>query len=192
VQAVRRCRICSLPLISEQGQCIRCRSRDYAFKRNISIFEYRGAVRELIYQFKFRNRIRIGFVLAAFFQTALQAPQPDTLLVPVPGNPFSVRSRGWDPMSIIAGTLAKSHGFPVRRLLSRRSGSAQKTLSYEDRRSNLAGKLRLARPVPGGARRVILLDDVFTTGASASECARILAETGVDSVEVLSLAIDVP
>jgi ComF family protein len=172
--------------------CIRCRSRNYAFRRNVSIFEYRGAVRELIYQFKFRNRIRLGLVLAAFFHASLLAPQAETLLVPVPGNPVSVRARGWDPMCIIAATLAKSYGYPVRRLLSRRSGTAQKSLGYEDRRSNLAGRLRLARPVPGGASRVILLDDVFTTGATASECARVIAEAGVESVEVLSLAIDVP
>jgi ComF family protein len=179
-------------LISEQETCIRCRSRNYAFERNVSVFEYRGAVRELIYQFKFRNRIRVGPVLAACFQASLGAPPAGSLLVPVPGNPVSVRARGWDPMCVIADTLAKSYGYPVRRLLSRRSGAAQKSLSFEERRSNLAGRLRLGRPVPGGARRVILLDDVFTTGATASECARVIAEAGIATVEVLSLAIDVP
>jgi competence protein ComFC len=188
----RRCRVCSLPLISEQETCIRCRGRSYSFRRNLSLFEYRGAVRELLYQFKFRNRVRLGSVLAAFFAQTLPGPRSDILLVPVPANPVSVRARGWDPMYVIAGELARSHGFPVRRLLSRRVGAAQKTLSYEERRSNLEGKLRLAPRALVGAGRVTLLDDVFTTGATASECARVLTEAGVRSVDVLTLAIDVP
>jgi competence protein ComFC len=190
VDAGRRCRVCSLPLISEQGICTRCRSRTYAFTRNLSLFEYRGAVRELLYQFKFRNRVRLGSVLATYFAEAL--PHAGTLLVPVPGNPVSVRARGWDPMSVVAGALARSHGFPVRRLLFRGAGAAQKTLSYEERRCNLAGKLRLVPPELAGTNRVTLLDDVFTTGATASECARVLASAGVRSVDVLTLAIDVP
>jgi len=192
VRASRRCRICSLPLISERVVCTRCRGRQYAFERNLSIFEYRGAVRELLYQFKFRDRLRLGRVLADFFAAALQAPVDAGLLVPVPGNPLSVRARGWDPMVVIAGVLAGACGFPVRRLLSRRPGAAQKSLSYEERRSNLAGRLWLLQPPPAGTGRVTLLDDVFTTGATASECARVLAAAGVPSVEVLSLAIDVP
>ncbi len=192
VRATRRCRVCSLPLISEQGLCTRCRRRLYAFERNFSIFEYRNEMRELLYQFKFRNRLRLGPVLADFFAEALKERRARGLLVPVPGNPVSVRARGWDPMVVIAGVLGRNHGFPVGRLLARRPGSAQKTLSYEERRSNLAGKVRLRRPPPAGTARVVLLDDVFTTGATASECAHLLEEAGVQSVEVLTLAIDVP
>jgi len=192
VRATHRCRVCSLPLISEQGICTRCRRRLYAFEGNFSIFEYRDEVRELLYQFKFRNRVRLGPVLADFFAAALKERKPRGLLVPVPGNPASVRARGWDPMVVIAGVLARNHGFPVGRLLARRPGGAQKTLSYEERRSNLAGKVRLRHPPPVGTARVVLLDDVFTTGATVSECAHVLASIGVPSVEVLSLAIDVP
>jgi ComF family protein len=192
VQATRRCRVCSLSLISEEKLCTRCRRRLYAFANNFSIFEYRGEMRELLYQFKFRNRLRLGPVLADFFAAALKERRDLGLLVPVPGNPVSVRARGWDPMVVIAGALARNHGFPVSRLLARRPGSAQKTLSYEERRSNLAGKLRMRRPPPPGTTRVVLLDDVFTTGATASECAHLLAEAGVQSVEVLTLTIDVP
>jgi ComF family protein len=192
LRAARRCRVCSLPLISEEKLCTRCRRRLYAFEGNFSIFEYRSEMRELLYQFKFRNRARLGPVLADFCAAALKERRDPGLLVPVPGNPVSVGARGWDPMVVIARILSRHHGFPVARLLARRRGSAQKTLSYEERRSNLAGKVRLLRPPPPGTTRVILLDDVFTTGATASECARLLQEAGVQSVQVLTLAIDVP
>ncbi len=73
--------------------------------------------------------------------------------------------------------------------LERRAGPAQKLLGYEERLLNLRGTIRLRTRIPG---EPLLLDDVFTTGATASECARLLRLAGAARVRVLTLAIDVP
>lgn len=191
IPAVRRCRICSLPLISEQVLCTRCRKRQYAFGRNLSVFEYRGPARELLYQYKFRNRRRLAGTLAGFLAPVLRAQFPGLVLVPVPASTSAVRRRGWDPVAVIARCLRLRHGFRVRRCLARRAGTPQKSLRYEQRLENLRGTVRLTgRGVP--APRLVLLDDVFTTGATANECAAVLLRSGARQVDVVSLALDVP
>lgn len=190
----RRCAICSLSLISEKRLCTRCRKRQYEFEANFSLFEYRDEIRELLYQYKFRNRLRLAGVLAEFYAQALQARYPQAVLVPVPANPQAARRRGWDPVERICRVLEGRYGFACSRALERRAGPPQKLLGYEERLGNLRDTIRLRRrpgpePVPV---EPILIDDVFTTGATASQCARLLKQGGASRVRVLTLAIDVP
>jgi ComF family protein len=200
----RRCAVCSLPLLSEKRLCTRCRKRQYEFEANLSLFEYRDEIRELLYQYKFRNRLRLAGVLAGFYAQALQADFAGAVLVPAPANPQAVRRRGWDPVERICRVLEARFGFTAWRALSRRPGPPQKLLGYEERLRNLRGTLRLRRrpgPEPVSRKPVlgepvfdglVLVDDVFTTGATASECARLLRLAGASRVRVLTLAIDVP
>lgn len=185
----RRCAVCSLPLLSERRLCTRCRERDYEFEANLSLFEYRGDVRELLYQYKFRNRLRLAPVLADFCAKALRESLPGTVLVPAPASPQAVRRRGWDPVERICRVLEARHGFACSRALRRRAGPPQKLLGYEERLRNLRGTILLRRRPPPDA---VVVDDVFTTGATASECARQLRLGGSERVRVLTLAIDVP
>jgi ComF family protein len=195
----RRCAVCSLPLISETRLCTRCRKREYEFQSNLSLFEYGGEIRELLYQYKFRNRLRLAPVLAGFYAEALRAGFTGAVLVPAPANPQAVRRRGWDPVERICRVLERRHGFPASRALARSTGPAQKLLGYEERLRNLRGTLRLRRrPSPEPLPRelvlsdLVIIDDVFTTGATASECARLLRLAGASRVRVLTLAIDLP
>jgi ComF family protein len=187
--APRRCAICSLPLSSEKRLCTRCRRRTYEFQSNLSLFEYLGEPRELLYQYKFRNRLRLAPILADFYARALRVGFPGAVLIPAPGSPQAVRRRGWDPVERLCRVLRTRHGFRVRRVLERRAGSAQKLLGYEERRRNLRGTIALREGTPG---ELVLIDDVFTSGATASECARLLLQGGASRVRVLTLAIDVP
>jgi ComF family protein len=195
LSGVRRCAVCSLPLISERKVCTRCRQREYEFESNLSLFEYQGALRELLYQYKFRNRLRLAGVLAGYFADALHAGFPGVVLVPVPANPRAVARRGWDPVERICRILERVHGFAACRALGRSAGPSQKLLGYEERRRNLRLRLRRRRSplsAAASAAEPLLLDDVFTTGATASECARLLKQCGASRVRVLTLAIDVP
>jgi ComF family protein len=185
----RRCAVCSLPLLAERRLCTRCRRREYAFEANLSLFEYRGDIRELLYQYKFRNRLRLAPVLAEFYAETLRARFPGAVLVPAPANPQAARRRGWDPVERICRVLESKFGFACSRALSRRAGPPQKLLGYEERLRNLRGTILLRRSPPA---EPLLLDDVFTTGATASECARLLRMGGASRVHVLTLAIDVP
>lgn len=187
LDAASRCPVCSAPLISEQGLCTRCRLRHFAFDSGFALFDYTDAARELVYQLKFANRRSLVPLFAALLEPVVRARFPGLPIVPVPGNPRSVRRRGWDPMLEVARSIARRSGQEFAPLLHRRAGAPQKALGYEDRIRNLRGTFRVRAAAPA---HVLLLDDVFTTGATAEECARLLRVCGTQSVRVLAFAID--
>lgn len=190
IQDPQRCRVCSMPLISEAEICTRCRSRRHAFNRCFALFEYRGEVRELIYQYKFQDRRRVGRVLGYLLGRTYEKQFGRLPAVPVPGNTRGVRRRGWDPMRQVASVMAALFDIQVLDLLRRGASREQKGLSFDDRLANLQGAIRLRRPAPRVPEELVLIDDIFTTGATASECARLLQERGARKVEVFALAID--
>jgi ComF family protein len=181
-----RCRVCSTPLISEHGICTRCRETSFAFASNLSVYAYAGQAKQLITLYKFSGRTRLAALFGEVLAKALHEEFPGTPVVPVPPRPGRA---GRDPVRRIARILEKHHKREVLGVLSRTGGATQKSLDFERRRSNLQGRIRM---LPGRTviRPVVLLDDVFTTGATADACARVLREAGCPEVRVLSLAVD--
>jgi predicted amidophosphoribosyltransferase len=96
----------------------------------------------------------------------------------------------------MARCLEKSHGIRVLRILQRTGGKPQKSLDLAQRRENLLGRIRLARAGRRGTvpaippPEAVLLDDIFTTGATADACARALLDGGCRKVSVITLAIE--
>ena len=183
-----RCSICGKPLISERGTCMRCRDRTFGFDAAYPLWAYADEVKDLIIAYKISG-IR---TLARFFgervSLYLQRQLPDIPVVPVPFRKGKMRKTGWDQVEDLARIL-EGRGRSVLRCLEREAGVSQKILDYSARMSNLSGKIRLISP---GALplRVVLLDDVLTTGATLSECARVLKSGGVARVDAIVLAAD--
>jgi ComF family protein len=183
-----RCARCGMALISEIDTCTRCKAAGFTFESNIALFPYSGALKELIARFKFDGRSRCAALFAGWAAAALNGPRAAIPVVPVPPRPGR---DGPDAVELVARRLARDHGCDVRRLLQRTGGSQQKSLDLAQRRANLGGMLR----VVSGSRvtvppQVVLLDDVFTTGATLDACARTLMAAGCRSVFGLTLAIE--
>jgi ComF family protein len=182
----RRCGICSIPLVSEMGICTRCRGTSYSFARNHSVFAYAAHVKELVRSYKFSGRTRLSRLFAKFLAEAVTRQFPGAPIVPVPSRPGG---DGPDHIGRIAGILSREYGFAIFHLLARAPGVSQKTLDLEERRRNLLGKIRL-KPACTIPERVVLLDDIFTTGATADACASVLRAGGSSEVGVITLAIE--
>ncbi len=185
-----RCTVCSRPLISEMEVCTRCRDRDFQFERNVSVFRYSGPAKELMKAYKFEGRRELSCFFAECLAPVLRAFPAASMLVPVPPRPGAGRERGYVPVDLLVRRLSEVSGVPVRRLLARSRGASQKTLSYTSRLTNLRGRITLRRRAGQLPSSVVLVDDVFTTGATANECTRVLKEAGVGKVYVLTVAID--
>ncbi len=182
-----RCQSCGMPLISERAVCMRCRSAAYAFRGNEALFRYAGAARELVQQLKFEGRTRVAAVFADLLAPRLAESAPGRCVVPVPPR---VGRKTPDAVELISRALERRHGATVIRALQRTGGAQQKSLDLAERRRNLKGRIRLSVPgsvLPGS---VVLLDDVFTTGATLDACAAALREAGCVEVLGFTLAIE--
>ena len=182
-----RCARCGYPLTSEQTVCSRCRGREWSFDQSSSLFLYRSYPKRLIQAYKFDSIRPFAGFFADLIETTVDLS--GFTLIPAPCRPASKRKRGWDQIEEIAGLLKKHHSVDISACLGRKAGAAQKNLSYTDRLSNLNGKIFLKK---GGSApvKVMLLDDVFTTGATLDSCATILKAHGSIEVRCITLAID--
>ena len=183
------CPRCGAPAMREQDvPCLRCRARDLAFTSHEALFDYRGLARELVRQFKFSGRTGLATLFAELLAARVAAAYRGCVVVPVPARGGRVRRHGYDAVDLVVRQLETSHRCCVRRLLHRRGGRQLKGLGRVDRQASIAGRLRLLHPPP--RRALLLIDDVYTTGATAHECAAVLLAGGAPEVRVLTLAQD--
>jgi len=175
-----------MPLVVEEGRCLRCRTAGYAFASSTAAFAYRGTVRDLVIAFKSGGRHRLARLFAPFLAALLAERWPGMPVVAVPSRPGRGRP---DAVELLCRELARRHGVRVLRLLRRGPGPAQKSLSYAGRLRNLRGRIR-ARRGARAAGALVLLDDVLTTGATLDACARALLAAGASRVDAVTLAID--
>lgn len=193
--AVARCRMCGIELVSEQSVCTRCRDRAMQFDLHRSLFYYTGLARTLVNAFKFQRQVRLARLFADLLAESCQHADISAPLCPIPAHPWNRRRRGFSTADRLVGCMRKRAGMPVVRLLGRRISRQQKALGYSSRKANVEGMFTLRTPYPSRhmvrrLERVILVDDVFTTGATVSECARVLKEAGVKFVGVVTLAME--
>ena len=132
------------------------------------------------------ERQRPAAVPLARAMAALPAGEEE-LLVPVPTTRRRLRERGFNQAQVLCSLLAGTWGMPMEEALVREDDrTAQSTLGGQSRRANLTGCMRALTSVSG--RRVLLVDDVYTTGSTVAEAARALMEAGAASVGVIVAA----
>jgi ComF family protein len=127
--------------------------------------------------------------LAAHMAAALPPDRRFDVVVPMPLHWRRQWQRGFNQSELLARVTARRRGVPMVNAVRRtRATSAQAGLSNAARRENVAGAFRVRKPRAIEARRVLLIDDVMTTGATASACALALKRAGAKSVTLLALA----
>ncbi len=183
------CRKCGVKLIVEDGICVRCRNTDYSFESSIALFPYATAAKTLLESLKFRGRRRLVPWFAVQAWSALRGAGRLFPLVPVPSRK---RTGAQGIVGQVTACLQRNHGMTVTPALERRGGAPQKSLNYAERQENLKQRIHLAagydeRALP---EEVVLVDDVFTTGATLDACARVLRAAGCSRVYAITLAIE--
>lgn len=190
-EIVRPCRRCGEP--GEAPCCERCRSRPPPFGRTLAPWAYRegSPIAAAIARWKYGREADVGSALCRLFaeRTAREALCYD-LVVPVPLHPGKLRARGFNQSAGLARALNRTHSGTGRfapRLLKRRSQAVTQTrLGRRARDANVRDVFTTRWPVRG--LRVLLVDDVLTSGATTSSCARALLRAGADSVDLAVLA----
>jgi ComF family protein len=150
-------------------------------------------VRDLILRFKYGGHHYLRQALTAWLTEALQDArikrQPVDALVPVPLHPRRKRERGFNQAQSLCELLSQRAGLPLWPALERvRYTESQTRFSRAERLQNIRGAFRCAAPWPIEDARLLLVDDIFTTGSTVDECARVLRRAGAASVRVLTVA----
>lgn len=185
------CRRCGRPFEAPVARCRDCPPGPVDAAR--AAFLYDGPIKRAIHGMKFSGWHALGPHLAGAMARTASGVRADAVTW-VPLSRRRLRRRGFDQAEVLARHVALRVGLPVRPLLGRaRDTRAQARLSGPERRRALADAFRGRGPEPP-PRRVLLVDDVLTTGATAAACARALKDAGARRVTVLTAArsLDVP
>jgi ComF family protein len=177
-----RCPRCALP--SEPGH--RCPAAGQAFAAAFAPVAYQGVARELVAALKFAHARPLADVMAAHLAAGLPQGMRGATIVAVPAHPARVRRRGYDQARLLAGALGRRLGVPVARPL-RRAGPAVRQLGASRAERLAQGRVTV---VATGAvpARVLLVDDVHTTGGTLDACARALLAGGAQEVAAATWA----
>lgn len=183
------CQRCALPLPISAPMCGRCQRKAPLWDAAWAPFRYAWPLDRLETRFKFGRDLAAGRVLATMWQREMPPLDLPQLIVPVPLHRRRLRERGYNQALEIAQSLSDRFGIPCRHNVLRRvrHTEAQTGLDAVERRRNLRGAfvLRDTAVLPA---HVALLDDVFTTGTTLAECARVLKRAGVARVDAWALA----
>jgi ComF family protein len=192
----RLCSKCGVALIKPpiesvliNAHCHRCDSHPFATARAIGL--YSGALRETVLHLKQEPhlpRIVIEQLVGTLDRLELE---PNTIIVPVPLHPIRLRTRGFNQAAVIANTVSRISGFPIASEVLIRTAESEKYragLDAKGRHDTVAKAFAVvhARVITG--EYALLVDDVFTTGATVSACAEVLLAAGAKGVNVLTIA----
>lgn len=192
-----RCSQCDRPLPSPvalthspKHRCHHCTVRPPAFEKAWTLYPYLPPLQDAICLFKYRGKVSLAKPLGRLILNALPSSLKADLIIPVPLHPTRLREREFNQSLLLADQVAKHTSLPLSftNLIRTLPSEPQRTLSRKERLKNLRQAFAVHRPALIARKRVLLVDDVFTTGTTANECAKALRKAGAETVCVLTLA----
>ena len=158
----------------------------------VAVWYYEGYVRRALLRFKFSRarHLASGLGRRMALRVAQELPDGVDVITWVPVSFFRRLRRGYDQGQLLANAVGKELGIPVRAALRKtKNNKAQSSLrGVSQRRANVMGVYRVTDPGAVHGKRVLLIDDVLTTGATAGECARMLRAAGVKEIHCAAIA----
>lgn len=179
--------------IDSEFECANCANRTLHFTAAVAAYRSRGIVRSLLHQFKYGHQRHLKYPLAKWLTETLDDPRlrgrTFDIIVPVPLHPTRERERGFNQARLLAELLSRHAGIRLAEPLQRiRYTTTQTAYDRSERMQNLRDAFRLRDRACVQGLRVLLIDDVLTTGSTLSECARVLRKHDAISVYAATAA----
>lgn len=170
--------------------CGPCRLHRPAYTRAWSLYRYSPPLRDAIHLFKYQKKVALADALGALMQRPLIDSLPIDVVIPVPLHPTRLREREYNQSLLLADRVSRAQHIPLSydNLIRSRDTPPQTELTRAVRLKNLRGAFAMRRPNDLAGKRILLIDDVFTTGATVNECAKTLRRAGAADVYACTLA----
>ncbi len=188
-----KCEKCGRPLnyMYNNPVCTSCQKFSYAFDGAASAFSYNGYGKDMVLRFKFGKQSFLAPIMAEYMLPLLSGHTFDAIVYP-PINRKRFYKRGFNQAELLGEQIAELTGMPLYRNALRkiRQTEIQSRLKGKDRFRNVSGAYMVNRKFQGKleGKKLLLVDDVLTTGATMSECAKMLKKCGAASVFVITFS----
>ncbi|MBI5078442.1 ComF family protein [Candidatus Saganbacteria bacterium] len=189
------CEVCRRS--GEEVLCSGCFSQVKFMKPHMGIYSvsvYGGVVKEALHRFKFQKRKRLaeplGVLLVKYASQVISLRREEVdCIVPVPLHRLRQRQRGYNQAELLASVVGRYYEIPTENALERiKNTHPQFDLPKEERCMNVAGAFKVSMPEAVYNRKILLLDDIYTTGSTVAECSKALKNAGARQVSVLTLS----
>lgn len=188
-----RCCLCSKPLGSpEEELCRDCRKGTHYYDQGIGIFPYNSILQESLFKLKYGGRQEYGEIygqIAVFYAKEQIQKWKINMIIPVPLHRKRMEKRGYNQAEIIAKAIGRSLNICVESQALKRivNTKAQKNLGAMERKQNLRNAFQAEKKLKG--RKILLVDDIYTTGSTVDAAAKVLKEAHAEKVFFLTIAI---
>ncbi|NLM01360.1 MAG: ComF family protein [Treponema sp.] len=187
----KRCKICGKELISELDICMQCRREDEKIIKHLDnvfpLYEYQLWKKELLFQWKISENRGLSQFFAKNICAVYEKYFFDFALVPVPPRPGKIKKKGWDQILELCEYLENIYNVKIYNILKRINVEQQKKLNKTERLSHIEKSYILKKNVIDIPEKIVLLDDIMTTGATLESCAKLLKAKGAKKICALTL-----
>jgi len=186
------CGICGKSVGDDDIYCKDCKEIRHTFDRSFAVYEINSDIKDSLYRFKYRSKREYAAFYAKSIYEAhkdlLRFLQPE-LLLPIPMYQKKERARGYNQAALIAGELGRLLDIPVNTdiLVRIKKTVPLKDCSFSERRKILDGAFEVQEPL--NVKSILVVDDIYTTGATLDACASVLKQSGVEKVYGVNVCI---
>ena len=165
------------------------------FSRHYYIFKYEGLIRNIIINYKFNEKPYLYRMFSAFInkyeKNYLHFGFYD-IIIPVPISKIKMKSRGYNQSLLLAKSIAKENNIQLenRTIIKTKNNRTQSSLNKEERAKNVQGVYRVINKEKIKNKKILLLDDIYTTGFTLDECSKELLKVGAKQIDVFTIAKD--
>ncbi|MBL7068298.1 MAG: ComF family protein [Candidatus Omnitrophica bacterium] len=187
------CYICGEKLAENKGLCDRCLSKIETNAFGIAACRYEGVIKEALRLFKYKNAFSLintfSRLFAEFIDRNIDMRKID-LIIPVPLHPVKLRERGFNQARLLAQPIARRYNVPISisNLIKVKYTKPQSGLNRNQRLRNLRNAFSVKKAGPLKGKKILLIDDVYTTGTTVNKASYALKRAGALEVKTLTLA----
>lgn len=182
------CPVCGRVTPSGGAICFQCMNQKPKFRKHQSVLFYTEQIRYMLLKLKFYRKpfyaTSIGYVMSSY------VTEQYDLITSVPSTKKRTKRKGYNPSRLIAEQIERIREIPYREVLIKtKETPAQSTLPFKARLTNLKNAFSVKENTTVSNLKILLIDDIYTTGSTVNECAKTLKKAGADVVDVLTFAM---